>query len=396
MKVLYDYQMFNTQNVGGITRYFYELITNFDNDNEVSWEIPIRHSSNLYLNKHPRFKGNLLPNPVKYYHNKGLLSKINFVKEKLLYKVNNMIHHNQYYGVEYVKDKKLCIEKIKEGNFDIFHPTYFDSYFMDYIGDKSFVLTVHDLINQIFPEISLHHPIDKTQAMIKRANRIVTVSESTKKDLINIFEVDESKIDVIHLANPLDESAEPVSESFIAGMPKKYLLYVGGRWDYKNFLFFAQMFSSLAREHPNVHVVCTGSPFNASENYLLNKLGIKHLFHNAFVSDTELSFLYKNAVAFVFPSMYEGFGLPILEAFSCGCPVLASNSSSLTEVGGDAAIYFEPKNPESLLNALRIVKNPELRQEHIQKGYEQLLKFSWQTTAELTKRTYEKTLAQLV
>ena len=177
-------------------------------------------------------------------------------------------------------------------------------------------------------------------------------------------------------------------------IPKKYLLYVGGRWDYKNFLFFTQMVSSLIKDHPDLNVVCTGSPFNASENYLLNKLGIKHLFHNAFVSDEELSYLYKNALAFVFPSMYEGFGLPILEAFSCGCPVLASNSSSLTEVGGDAAIYFEPKNPGSMLNALKtIVTSPQLRLEKIEKGYKQLEKFSWQNTAALTKRTYQKTLS---
>lgn len=386
--------MFNTQNIGGITRYFYELITNFDRDDDVSWEIPIKYSSNLYLNKHPHFKGKLLPNPVKLGDTNGGLSKIKLIKEKLLYKAHNNIHHKEYYGVEYVKDKKLSIEKLKKGNFDIFHPTYFDSYFMDYIGDKHFVLTVHDLINQIFPEISLHHPIDKTQAMIKRANRIITVSESTKKDLINIFDVDEQKIDVIHLANPLDASSEDLSEKFTLMIPEKYLLYVGGRWDYKNFLFFTQMVSSLIKDHPDLNVVCTGSPFNTSENYLLYKLGIKHLFHNSFVSDAELAYLYKNALAFVFPSMYEGFGLPILEAFSCGCPVLASNSSSLTEVGGDAAIYFEPKNPGSMLNALKtIVTNPELRQEYIRKGNKQLEKFSWQNTAALTKLTYQKTLA---
>lgn len=386
--------MFNTQNVGGITRYFYELFTNFDLDQDVTWEMPITYSSNLYLKKHASYVNKLLPNPVKYQDKISTLSKLNFISEKLLYKIHNMRHHDQYYGVEYIKDKELNIKKIKEGNFDLFHPTYFDDYFMDYIGDKPFVLTIHDLINQIFPEISLHHPIDKTKSMIVRADRIITVSESTKRDLINIFDVDEQKIDVIYLANPLDHYIHELTKEFKAKLPQNYLLYVGGRWDYKNFLFFIQMFSSLKKKHPHLTVVCTGSSFNSSEKYLFNKLGINDSVYNFFVTDEELSYLYKNAIAFVFPSMYEGFGLPILEALSCGCPVVASKSSSLTEVGGDAAVYFEPKNPGSLLSALDlIVSDVSVRKEKIEIGYEQLQKFSWKNTARQTKHTYEKTLA---
>jgi glycosyltransferase involved in cell wall biosynthesis len=393
MKVLYDYQMFNTQNVGGITRYFYELITHFDQDDSVTWEIPIIYSSNLYLKKHKSFTNNLLPFPFKLNDNKDLVAKANFVGEKLLYKIKGKLYQNQIFGIEYEKNKALNIEKIKEGNFDIFHPTYFDDYFMDYIGDKPFVLTVHDLIYQVFPEIHLHHPLDKNEKMIDRADRIITVSESTKRDLINIYNVDEKKVDVVYLANSLDESSSSPTEEFKRKIPEQYLLYVGGRWNYKNFLFFAQMFSSLKRTEPNLKVVCTGSPFNSSEQYLFKKLGIQDSFSNVFVSDEELIYLYQNAIAFIFPSMYEGFGLPVLEAFSCGCPAVISNSSSLSEIGGDAAIYFEPKNPGSMLNALEsVVKNAALREEKIAKGYEQLKKFSWDKTAMQTKQVYQKAL----
>jgi glycosyltransferase involved in cell wall biosynthesis len=391
MKILYDYQMFNTQNVGGITRYFYELISHFDQDNSISWEIPIKYSSNLYLKKHPAFSENLSPNPLKLNQHLNVFSKIDFISEKLLYKIENGIRHNKFYGIEYERDKKLNIDKLKEGNFDIFHPTYFDDYFMNFIGDKPFVLTVHDLINQIFPEISLHFPIDKNQSMINRADRIITASASTKKDLINIFNVDENKVDVIHLANPLEGSLLNVSDQFKEKTPERYLLYVGGRWDYKNFLFFAQMFSSLCKEDLTLKVFCTGSPFNSSEQYLFNKLGIQDRFYNAFVSDDELTYLYTNAIAFVFPSMYEGFGLPVLEAFSCGCPAVISNSSSLSEIGEDAVIYFEPKNPGSMLQALKdVIENETLRKQKIAKGYEQLKKFSWKKTAMETKQVYNK------
>ncbi len=392
MKILYDFQIFSNQNVGGISRYIYELINQFDKDNSIDWEIPMIYSSNVYLKTHPFFSQKLLPHPFRLKDNISFLSKAAFVKEKLLYKITNQIQKERFVVMEYEKNKALNIEKIKQGNFDIFHPTYFDSYFMDYIGDKTYVLTIHDMINQVFPEMMLYQP-DKSKAMVDRADRIITVSENTKKDLINIFNADEQKIDVVYLANSLEEKLSAVSDEFKKKIPEKYLLFVGGRLDYKNFLFFAQMFASLKLTNHDLNIVCTGSPFNASEKYLFNKLGIHDCVYNTFVSDDELIHLYKNAIAFVFPSMYEGFGLPVLEAFSCGCPAVISNTSSLAEIGEDAAVYFEPKNPESMLNALEsIVNNPILRQEKIARGYKQLEKFSWEKTALLTKEVYNKAL----
>ncbi|MEX8548565.1 MAG: glycosyltransferase family 4 protein [Mucilaginibacter sp.] len=392
MKILYDFQMFTTQNVGGISRYVYELITNFDQDNSITWEIPIIYSSNIYLKTHPFFKDTLLPNPFLLSDTIDHVSKAKYIKDKILYKLINKHNQGRFLVMEYEKNKALSIEKIKEGNFDIFHPTYFDGYFMDFISNKPFVLTVHDMINQVFPEMMMYQP-DKSKAMVDRADRIITVSENTKKDLINIFNVDEQKIDVVYLANSLEDKLDYVSEEFKQKIPAKYLLFVGGRLDYKNFLFFAQMFASLKRGNEDLYIVCTGSPFNASEQYLFKKLGIENYVYNTFVNDDELVYLYKNAIAFVFPSMYEGFGLPVLEAFSCGCPAVISNTSSLSEIGEDAVIYFEPKNPASMLNALEsVISNPLLREEKIAKGYEQLKKYSWEKTARQTKRVYEKVL----
>jgi glycosyltransferase involved in cell wall biosynthesis len=395
MKILYDFQIFSNQNVGGISRYIYELITQFDKDSSIEWEIPISYSSNVYLKTHPFFAEKLLPHPFRLNDNTSFLNKAAFIKEKLLYKITNQIHKEKFLVMEYEKNKALNIERIKSGDFDIFHPTYFDDYFLEYLGDKRYVLTVHDLINQVFPEMMLYQP-DKNKAMIDRADRIITVSENTKKDLINIFNVDERKIDVVYLANSLEEKSNDVPEAFKKKIPEKYLLFVGGRLDYKNFLFFAQMFASLQRTNKDLNIVCTGSPFNDSEKYLFNKLGIQNCIYNTFVTDDELIYLYKNAIAFVFPSVYEGFGLPVLEAFSCGCPAVISNSSSLSEIGEDAVVYFEPKNPESMLNALKsVVNNPNLREDKIAKGYEQLRKFSWEKTAKQTKEVYKKAMLKV-
>jgi len=121
----------------------------------------------------------------------------------------------------------------------------------------------------------------------------------------------------------------------------------------------------------------------------LEKLNVLHKVHHIKINDISMKILYKNAQAFVFPSLYEGFGLPILEAFSCGCPAILSNSSSLPEVGGDAAIYFDPVDEESLIYAVETVLfNEKYRQELIRKGYERLKQFSWEKGAVATKNVY--------
>ena len=109
--------------------------------------------------------------------------------------------------------------------------------------------------------------------------------------------------------------------------------------------------------------------------------------------DKKLQSLYRNALAFVFPSIYEGFGMPILEAFSCGCPVILSDASCLPEVGGDAAVYFNPKDVVSMRNAVeRVVSDEKLRNQMRERGYKQLEKFSWRKCAEETKKVYEKVI----
>ncbi len=140
--------------------------------------------------------------------------------------------------------------------------------------------------------------------------------------------------------------------------------------------------------------MCTGGgKFSNYEIEQFKELGISKQVLQFNLDDDSLAYFYKNALAFIFPSLYEGFGIPVLESFACGCPVVCSNVSSLPEIAGEAACYFDPYSEESIKNSVvKILTDSNLREELINKGYEQLKKFSWQKTAEQTKKIYESVL----
>ena len=136
-----------------------------------------------------------------------------------------------------------------------------------------------------------------------------------------------------------------------------------------------------------------GGKFTREEMQLLSTLGIIGQISQYDLSDDNLAHFYKNALAFIFPSLYEGFGIPILESFACGCPLLCSDTSSLPEIAGEAACYFDPYSEASIQNVLlKVLEDTHLRNDLILKGYERLKKFSWQQTAEQTKKIYESVL----
>jgi len=363
MKILYDHQIFSMQKFGGISRYFSELFFHFNNKKDISIEVRLLLSDNYYLSKTKIIKYiNFLPN--KQFRGK--------------YRLFNLIN------------KANSIIALKKKNYDIFHPTYYDPYFLEYIGNKPFVLTVHDMIHEKFSEMFPAN--DKTtkqkKLLVEKATKIIAVSECTKKDLIELFGTDESKIEVVYHGNSLFPKAN-IKISY--DLPKKYLLFVGQRNIYKNFERFIKSISDILKEDKDLYVLCAGGgKFKDNEVQLLNELGVSNKVFQYQIDDDSLAYFYKNALAFIFPSLYEGFGIPILESFACGCPVLCSNVSSLPEVAGEAACYFDPYSEESIRNAvLKILNDKAYREELINKGYEQVKKFSWEKTAEKTKKVYE-------
>jgi glycosyltransferase involved in cell wall biosynthesis len=388
MKVLYDHQIFETQKIGGISRYFVELVKCFQQTKKVQWQVSVKYSENNYLGKWAGFQQTLLPlTGRKRSHEKGnrLIGKV--------YKEYKKLFRQRQTSYEQL-NKEDTIALLKSGEFDVFHPTYYDDYFLDYLGNKPFVLTVHDLIIQIFPEYFLGYTfVDKTKKILDRADHLIAISEQTKKDLIDFFGIEENKITVIYHGCSLKRFSDKIGGACKLSLPDEYVLYVGNRGVYKNFYFAIQAIAGLLRNRPGLYLVCTGDLLNDHEIRYLDKLGIRSKIKQVFADETELPYLYTNAAALIYPTLYEGFGLPILEAFSCGCPVVCSRSSSLTEVGGDAVVYFNPKSNIDILQSVEaILDNKTLRNSNIERGYQQLKKFTWLQSAALTEEVYQKVL----
>jgi len=171
----------------------------------------------------------------------------------------------------------------------------------------------------------------------------------------------------------------------------KYLLYVGKRGGYKNFDIFIKSITELLTEDKDLNLVCVGSPFNASENTLFQSLNISHKIQSIQADDITLNSLYHYARVFVYPSSYEGFGIPILEAFANGCPCCISEATCFPEVADNAAVYFAPNDEQTILNAIKkIVYNDSERNKLITKGQERLKQFSWKKAAQETEDVYRK------
>jgi glycosyltransferase involved in cell wall biosynthesis len=160
---------------------------------------------------------------------------------------------------------------------------------------------------------------------------------------------------------------------------------------YKNFPFFIEALSTVFKKHDHLHLVCAGGGiFSASERYLFQSIGVLSRVHWFPADDATLLYLYRNAYAFVFPTLYEGFGLPVLDAFSCGCPALLSDTGSLPEIGGNAALYFDPTDKASLTATIeQILSEERLKRDLIARGRERAKLFSWEKTAAMTKKVYE-------
>ena len=387
MKILYDHQIFEEQKFGGISRYFYEVINALDKSDNIKIDISLKYSKNEYL-KNSNFSDKANDDPHTY---DKFIPGLDFKGKWNLYNLHNKIRKS--INISLV-NKLLSIESLKNQNFDIFHPTYYDDYFLPYLGDKPFVLTVYDMIHEIFPEyFSLSDRVSsKKRNLVKMAHKVVAISECTKRDLIRFFGVPAEKIVVTHLATSMNNLASTDNHlPLCALLPKKYILFVGARTIYKNFYFFITSMRLLMEADHTLHIFCTGGPFNKNENAFLEMNGLADRVHQHAASDAELELLYQRALAFVFPSLYEGFGIPVLEAFSNACPVVLANTGSLPEIGGDAAVYFEPKNAQSVHDAMyEVLYKPGKRDELIARGSQRLQQFSWNKTVQQTETVYRE------
>ncbi len=351
MKILFDSQIFDLQKYGGISRYFSELWKNIQTIPDIQCSVPI----------------------LKKYSD-----KLKFIRT----------FFNR-------RNKSI----LKKQDFDIFHPTYYSTYFLKSLKNKPFVLTVYDMIHEKYSSqntLVQNFTMRNKKKLMQKASHVIAISQNTKKDILDFYSIPENKITVIHLANSLKPDISKCPDEI--KIPKKYILFVGARDSYKNFILFIKSIAPLLQKDRSLHVITVGgrnsnNTFSKIEQtcFIENDVSSQILHFSA--ADDFLIHLYKNALCFAFPSLYEGFGIPILEAFACDCPVVASNTSSLPEVGGDAVLYFDPSNTQSICEAVeKVISDESLRAQLVEKGKERLKLFSWEKTARETVEVYKKIL----
>jgi len=354
MNILYDHQIFSNQNYGGPSRYFVELIKEL-----------------ILLKNNPKIiapiNQNIHLNDISAEFKKEFFFKIK--KKNFLTKISNKLISKYYF--------KLI-------NHDLYHLTYYNDCLP---SKKTKIITVYDLIHEKFMNEFKLSSLPKKK-VFESIDHFICISENTKNDLINYYNIDEKKITITYLANSLK-----LKNFKKFKLSKPFFLYVGSRKRYKNFNLLLKSYTLNERIKKNFDIVCFGGGklINEEINNIKNlKIDLNSI-HQIEGSDEILSSLYSSAEALIYPSKYEGFGLPILEAMSFGCPVISSNASSLPEVYGDAALNFTPNSPDELLDCIdKITNDSVLKKTYIKKGYDNEKIFSWKKCAIETNELYQK------
>lgn len=369
MKILLDPQIYDQQRYGGISRYYTEIFSVISRKkNKVL--IPFYNTSNIYYRR-----SILVTFQQKLY---SLYLRI-LIKFRIRYREDTI-----------ARNKKYLKNTILRQQYDLFIPTYYNPYFVKDIGSKPFVLTVYDMIYELFPEYFTNDKmlVVNKRYLMEKATRIIAVSENTKKDIIAIYpHIEADKIDIVYHGCSIK-----INNKEINFLPENYILFVGTRAIYKNFQFLVNSIAELLKNNSDLYLICAGGgEFDKEEKESISSLGLEYqILHKSFDED-ELGMFYKKAKCFVFPSQYEGFGIPVLESMTCGCPVVLAHHSSFPEVAGVAGVYFELNNPKDLSDKIEmLVKNKSLRDEYSQKGLKQVKKFSWEKAAIECLAVYKK------
>jgi glycosyltransferase involved in cell wall biosynthesis len=365
MKILYNHQIF-TQKYGGISRYFVELANN-----------------------------------LAKYKNKKVTIKINspFFKSNYLNNINQDVLFSGLKLPNFKGSEKLCsimnsfITPILSKDYepDLIHETYYNNISRNNPRTKK-IITVYDMTYECFSDLFTKK--DKTTELKKfavaEADHIICISKNTQKDLVDIFNVDIKKTSVIYLGFSLTTTKINQPQ----GSRRPYLLYVGSRYSYKNFIRFVKAYAAPKIKNSFDLVMFGGGRLNDEELSLFNKLKIpRESLQQVNGDDAMLAGYYKYASLFVYPSLYEGFGIPPLEAMSYGCPVACSNTSSIPEVVGNAAILFDPYSVVSMRdNIISILYDDKIKSSLILKGFKQIKNFSWKKCATETYEVYKNVL----
>jgi len=375
MKIAYDSQIFCTQTYGGISRYFCEIATRIARYPGVEVSITAPMHINAYLKHVPPgiVSGFRAPNTDRFNTRSGrnyprmALWRLGFVMGDLMLRAKTP---------------------------DIVHETYFPAFPLGPCRARR-VVTIYDMIHERFA--SIFPRADKTAhykaRAAKQADHVICISESTRRDAIKFLGLNPDKISVIYLGFDLMKTVSAHVAEQVLPTSSPFLLYVGNRRGYKNFIPMLKAYAASSRIRDGYKLVCFGGgTLNADELGTMQSLGLGSA-HVVQVggNDKLLATLYENASAFIYPSLYEGFGIPPLEAMSHNCPVVCSNTSSIPEVVGDAGEYFDPGDTDSMRSAIeRVVTSDSHRKILVARGRVRLTHFSWDRCASETHDVYKK------
>ncbi len=345
-KILFDGRVYQFQRAGGINRYFAEIISGLPLD----WTPIITGVSEFGENipRHPNLQLKIIPDfrPHRFF-------------------------------------RPICRKLWKPGiirNAELLHPTYYDMTsgfeFADFRCPM--VQTVYDMIYAKFPlQMNRAAAIIENQRMaVRRADQVICISKSTETDLLELVPDVAGKTRVIHLAaslfveKPIFDGSQFVSPAF---------LFVGARGGYKNFFFLLRAFAKAATIRPNIRLIVVGSPLTSEERWQICYSGISsQVSEVVFPNESRLQELYRTSVALLYPSRYEGFGIPPLEAMACGTLAVTANTSSLPEVVGDAGIMLDPADEQAWVDCIVQLAQPfSGRDELVAKGHRRAAQFSW-------------------
>jgi glycosyltransferase involved in cell wall biosynthesis len=362
MRVAFDSQIFRLQETGGISKYFVKLVQHLrEADPKNSYII----FGNITANRH------LIDSGLKY---SGINSKSALRK----------LVKNRFYDISKTFGPALESVLFSLNGIDIIHYTYYGYQYLK-PGREKKVITIHDLIYEKFPSEfpDAAELLALKKKSIEDADHIICISENTKNDLVNYYNVDRKKTSVIY------HGVDIIPSQTLKRLNYDYILFVGKRGGYKNFEKTLAAYSQSSLKGKFKLLCFGGGNFTKKETELIK---INYLDDNVVYlegSDDRLNNIYQHAFCLVYPSLYEGFGLPVLEAMANKCPVICSNGSSLPEIAGEAAILVDTSSVPELIRAMESLYNDaEFRNSLIRKGEANVKLFSWEATASKTRRVY--------
>ena len=366
MRVFYDHQAFSLQNAGGMSRYFYEIMKFMTTVPDVHTELLLGISGTVYpfrslppsQTRVTQFRESLPPGMLRYV-------------------VNEILGN---------------FAALSRGTMDIYHLTLYMR--MPMVRARRFVATHHECTHERFPHLfpDVKKVLWARKKLFPKMDAIICVSESTRRDLVDFYGVDPAKTRVIYHGISALTRCPGAAKTLHEQLRREYLLYVGMRASFKNFNGLLRAFYETGLKDSIDLLVLGGGPLTADEKDLIAEWKMSDsVISIPRVSDGLLAEAYAGATLFVYPSWNEGFGFPPLEAMTLGCPVLATNRSSVPEICHDAPFYFDPADQESFNDALlRAVHDEDDRKQAVERGRKVVAKYSWERCGQETLALYRE------